>query len=76
MEEIIAKLKTIIESISEVDDLKDQDLLKDKGISSLKLLLILNEIEKTFNLEIPDDELIMTNFDSMASIAKLIRKIK
>ncbi len=75
MKDITERLKDIVIEIASIDSLEKKDSLKSKGVSSLKLLLILNEVEKAFNIQIPDEELIMSNFDSLETIGKLILNI-
>lgn len=75
MKDITERLKDIVIEVASIDSLEKKDSLKSKGVSSLKLLLILNEVEKAFNIQIPDEELIMSNFDSLETIGKLILNI-
>ncbi|MBV1916144.1 MAG: hypothetical protein KUG72_12210 [Pseudomonadales bacterium] len=57
-----ASVKTILESlrkskvISNVDKLSSSILLSDQGIDSLDLSGILLNIEETFDIEIPDED--------------------
>lgn len=57
-------------------DVSDTDSLFEKGIDSMNMLFILNEIENTLNVEIPDDELLISNFESIEKIVQLVNKLK
>lgn len=76
MNDVVDKLRDIVMEIVTIDNLEYESSLKSKGVSSLQLLLILNSIEENFAIQIPDDELIMSNFDSLKTISELIEKLE
>lgn len=46
------------------------------NLDSLDLIQLILEIEKYFNISIPDDKLYINNFTSIKSIALLIKELK
>lgn len=54
----------------------DNDSLFETGIDSMNMLFVLNEIENELDVEIPDDELLLSNFENIEAIAELIYKLK
>lgn len=60
---------------NETESLDDNEPLLESGIiDSLAIMKLLAFIEEKFNLKVMDDELIPENFDSVASILRLIEK--
>lgn len=57
-------------------NITDTDSLFEKGIDSMNMLIILNEIENIFDIRIPDEELLISNFESINQIVKLVIKLK
>ncbi len=57
------KLRGIIAEVSEVDDIPDETPFADLGIDSMMALEIVAEVERTYQLSIPEEELKdLTNF--------------
>ena len=57
------QLRAIIAEVTEVEDIPDDKPFKDLGIDSMMAIEIVAEIERTFKLSIPEDELEqLTNF--------------
>ena len=57
------KLREIISEVSEIDEIPDQTPFADLGIDSMMAIEIVAEVERTYKLSIPEDELQeMTNF--------------
>ena len=46
------------------------------GIDSMNLLFMVNDIETLFSITIPDDELLISNFETIRQICCLVKKIK
>ena len=46
------------------------------GVDSMNMLFILNEIETRLNIKIPDDELVIGNFETISQINKLVYHLK
>ncbi len=56
-QELKEKLRAIIAEISEVDDIPDEKPFKELGIDSMMAIEIVTEVERTYKLSIPEDEL-------------------
>ncbi len=65
------KLRSIIAEVSEVDEIPDSVPFKDLGIDSMMAIEIVAEIERTYKLSVPEDELKrITNLDSVYELVK------
>jgi len=65
------KLREIISEVSEVDDVPDEAPFEDLGIDSMMAIEIVAEVERTYKLSIPEDELQeMTN---LTRVFELVR---
>jgi acyl carrier protein len=51
------KLREIISEITEVDEIPDDVPFKDLGIDSMMAIEIVTEVERTYKLSIPEEEL-------------------
>jgi len=56
-EDLKKQLREIIAEVSEVDDIPDDTPFKDLGIDSMMAIEIVAEVERTYKLSIPEDEL-------------------
>ena len=65
------KLRAIISEVSEVDEIPDATPFKDLGIDSMMAIEIVAEIERTYKLTIPEEELkSMTNLDKVYELVQ------
>lgn len=65
------KLRAIIAEVSEVDDIPDETPFKDLGIDSMMAIEIVAEVERTYKLSIPEDDLRkMTHFSAVYDLVK------
>lgn len=69
-------INKIIEQVTGVTNINPAESLKTSGISSLNLLMILDAIEEKLEIRIPDEELAMSNFETINSINRLIEKLQ
>lgn len=70
-EDLKEKLRAIIAEVSEVDEIPDATPFKDLGIDSMMAIEIVAEIERTYKLSVPEDELKrITNLDSVYELVK------
>lgn len=51
------KLREIIADVAEVDEVPDETPFRDLGIDSMMAMEIVAEVERTYKLSIPEDEL-------------------
>jgi acyl carrier protein len=57
------KLRAIVIEVTEIDDIPDETPFKDLGIDSMMAIEIVAEVERTYKLSIPEEELQdLTNF--------------
>lgn len=69
--ELRDKLRTIISEVSEVDEIPDEVPFKELGIDSMMAIEIVAEVERTYKLSIPEDELKrMTHFSAVYDLVK------
>jgi acyl carrier protein len=56
-EDLKKQLREIISEVSEVDEIPDDTPFKDLGIDSMMVIEIVAEVERTYKLSIPEEEL-------------------
>jgi acyl carrier protein len=65
------KLRAIISEVSEVDEIPDEVPFKDLGIDSMMAIEIVAEVERTYKLTIPENELQkLTHFTAVYDLVK------
>ena len=65
------KLREIVAEVSEVDDIPDETPFEDLGIDSMMAIEIVAEVERTYKLSIPEDELqLMTTFTRVYELVR------
>lgn len=65
------KLRGIIAEVSEVDDIPDATPFAELGIDSMMALEIVAEVERTYQLSIPEEELReLTNFTKVFELVR------
>lgn len=65
------KLRAIISEVSEVDEIPDATPFKDLGIDSMMAIEIVAEVERTYKLTIPENELQkLTHFEAVYDLVK------
>lgn len=70
-EDLKEKLRAIISEVSEVDEIPDETPFKDLGIDSMMAIEIVAEVERTYKLSIPEDDLRkMTHFTAVYDLVK------
>ena len=74
-QELREQLRAIVAEVSEVDDIPDAKPFKDLGIDSMMAIEIVADVERTFKLKIPEEELEkIVDLDSVVELvsAKLV----
>jgi acyl carrier protein len=56
-DELKDNLRTMIAEVTEVDEIPDETPFKELGIDSMMAIEIVAEVERTYKLSIPEDEL-------------------
>jgi acyl carrier protein len=65
------KLRSIISEVSEVDEIPDETPFKELGIDSMMAIEIVAEVERTYKLSIPENELQrMTHFSAVYDLVR------
>lgn len=73
MKEEILQMLQEINPFDEVDE--NTELLKD-FLDSMGLLLLINELEEKYGVEIPLDQLELEHFENLGNIIKFLESIK
>lgn len=76
MDLILKEVKKIVCENLKIEEINPKESLYQKGIDSMNMLFVLNEIENCFNIKIPDEELLMSNFETIEQICKLVVSLK
>jgi acyl carrier protein len=56
-EDLKKKLREIIAEIAEIDEIPDDKPFKDLGIDSMMAIEIITDVERTYKIKIPEEEL-------------------
>lgn len=60
------KLRAIVAEVSEIDDIPDETPFSELGIDSMMALEIVSEVERTYKVSVPEEELRgLTNFQAV-----------
>lgn len=66
MSDLKEKLRAIVAEVSEVDEIPDETPFSELGIDSMMALEIVSEVERTYKIRVPEEELkSVTNFSSV-----------
>ncbi len=66
MSELKEKLRAIVAEVSEIDTIPDETPFSELGIDSMMALEIVAEVERTYKLTVPEEELKgLTNFQAV-----------
>jgi len=76
MDSILKEIKKIVCENLNIEEIGPKESLYQKGIDSMNMLFVLNEIENCFSIKIPDEELLMSNFETIEQICNLIASLK
>lgn len=72
-EKVIEVVSEALE-IFEPEQLRANSNLYEFGLDSLNAIILVSNLEKAFNIEIEDEELLFENFDSVPKIIELVSK--
>lgn len=65
------ELRRIVSEVAEIDDVPDTTPFKDLGIDSMMAIEIVADVERTYKLSIPEDELVdLTNLEAVYTKVK------
>ena len=57
MDDLKEQLREIVAEVAEIDEVPDETPFKDLGIDSMMAIEIVADVERTFKLSIPEEEL-------------------
>ncbi len=70
-QELKESIRNIISEVSEIDEIPDETSFKELGIDSMTAIEIVAEVERTYKLSIPEDELqTLTNFQKVYELVQ------
>jgi len=70
-DELREKLRAIVLEVAEVDECPDATPFKDLGIDSMMAIEIIAEVERTYKLKVPEEEL--KQVVDLNSVVKLVQ---
>ncbi|MBP3285042.1 MAG: acyl carrier protein [Clostridia bacterium] len=71
------KIVEVIRELNPYDDFDENTNLIEEGIiDSLRLVILINELEDVFDTKIPEAEIKPENFETVTAIWKLIERTK
>jgi acyl carrier protein len=70
MSDLKEKLRAIVAEVAEIDEVPDTELFKDLGIDSMMAIEIIAEVERTYGIKVPEDEL--TKITHLQSVVDLV----
>jgi len=56
-EDLKEKLREIVSEVAEVDEVADDEPFKDMGIDSMMAIEIIAEVERSYKIKVPEEEL-------------------
>ena len=66
MRDLKEKLRAIVAEVSEIEEIPDLTPFSELGIDSMMALEIVSEVERTYKVAVPEDELkALSNFQSV-----------
>lgn len=69
MSDLKEKLRAIVSEVSEIEVIPDETPFSELGIDSMMALEIVSEVERTYKVSVPEEELkTLTNFDSVYAL--------
>lgn len=76
MDFILKEVKKIVCKNLNIEEIDSRESLYQKGIDSMNMLFVLNEIENLFEIKIPDEELLISNFETIEKMCILVNSLK
>jgi acyl carrier protein len=66
------KLRAIVEEVAEIDAVPDDKPFKDLGIDSMMAIEIIADVERTYKIKVPEEEL--ETISDLNSVVTLVQK--
>lgn len=71
-DELKEKLRAMVAEVAEIDEVPDGTPFKDLGIDSMMAIEIISDIERTYKIKVPEEEL--TQIVDLDSVVALVQK--
>lgn len=69
--ELKEKVRAIVAEVAEIDEVPDNTAFKDLGIDSMMAIEIVAEVERTYGLKVPEEELEkITDLNSVVALVQ------
>jgi acyl carrier protein len=79
-DDVLRRISSIVAEIAQRHDVKEQiaahDTLVDRGMTSMAMVDLMLAIEADLDVMIPQREMTPSNFESIASLAAMIRRVR
>lgn len=73
--EIIEKVKSILEVMNPYMDISEETLLlEERVLDSMAIFVFLTRLEEEFNIEIADEEITRDNFSTIGDVVLLVKR--
>jgi acyl carrier protein len=70
-DELREKLRAIVAEVAEIDDVPDATAFKDLGIDSMMAIEIVADVERSYSIKIPEEELEkVTDLNSVVALVQ------
>lgn len=70
-EDLKEKLREIVAEVAEIDEVPDSTPFKDLGIDSMMAIEIVADVERTYKIKIPEEELeSITDLESVVALVQ------
>jgi acyl carrier protein len=70
-EELREKLREIVAEVAEIDEVPDDTPFKDLGIDSMMAIEIIADVERNYQIKIPEEELeTISDLDSVVALVQ------
>jgi acyl carrier protein len=69
-EELREKIRAVVAEVAEIDEVPDDVPFKNLGIDSMMAIEIVAEVERTYKIKVPEDELVQVV--DLNSVVKLV----
>lgn len=77
IENLINGIECILKEVKPYEfEFRNINLLKKGILDSLAIMVLVNELEYAYDIEIENDDIIQSNFETIEDIAKLVQKYK
>lgn len=73
---MVQEILQILQEINPFDEVNENTALLDDFLDSMGLLLLINELEEKYHIEIPLDQLELEHFKNVEGVVNFVNKLK